>query len=332
MRRREFITLLGGTAATWPLAAGAQQSPKVARIGLLTEASLESPVVRANFGAVRQEFGRLGYFEGKNVIFEERGADSMIERLPAMAAELVGLKVDVLVVLATQAGRAAQRATNTIPIVIGSMGDPVADGLVATLSHPGGNITGTTFLGPELLPKRLGLLKALIPTMSRVVCLWHPEAFSEQTNGDMKKAMEGAAKALGVRLGYVAANKPDEFERAFSEMASGRFDAMFEFPSPTFFIQRRRLVDLAEQHRLPSIYNTREFVELGGLIAYGANILYLNGRTAVYADKILKGAKPSELPVEQPTEFELAINRKTAKTLGIDIPSALLATADLLVD
>lgn len=191
MKRREFLGLATG-ATVWPFAVRAQQSPKIARIGLLTEASLESPVLRANFDAIRQKFGQLGYLEGKNITFEERGADALIERLPAMAAELVRLKVDVLVALATQAGRAAQRATNTIPVVIGSMGDPVADGLVASLSRPGGNITGTTFLGPELLPKRLGLLKELIPTISRVVCLWHPEAFSEQTNGDMKKAIEGA--------------------------------------------------------------------------------------------------------------------------------------------
>jgi putative ABC transport system substrate-binding protein len=332
MRRRAFITLIGGAAATWPLLAGAQQGPKFARIGLLTEASLESPVLRANFDAIRQEFGRLGYFEGKNITFEERGADAMAERLPAMAAELVRLKVDVIVVLATQAGRAAKRATNTIPIVIGSMGDPVADGLVASLSSPGGNVTGTTFLGPELLPKRLGLLKELIPTMSRVACLWHPEAFGEQTNGDMKKEMEGAAKALGVQLKYVGANKPDEFEHAFSEIASGNFDAIFEFPSPTFFVQRRRLVDLAERHRLPAMYNAREFVELGGLIAYGANILDLNRRTAIFADKILKGAKPSELPVEQPTKFELAINLKTAMTLGLAVQPTLLARADEVIE
>ena len=332
MRRREFITLLGGAVATWPLLAGAQQGLKFARIGLLTEGSLENPVLRANFGAIRQQFGRLGYFEGKNITFEERGADAMIERLPAMVAELVRLKVDVIVALATQAGRAAQRATNTIPIVIGSMGDPVTDGLVASLSHPGGNITGTTFLGPELLPKRLALLKELIPAMSRVACLWHPEAFGEQSNGAMKKAMEGAAQALGVHLEYVEANKPDEFERAFSEMASGNFDAVFEFPSPTFFEQRRRLVNLAERHRLPAMYNAREFVELGGLIAYGANILDLNRRTAIYADKILKGAKPSELPVEQPTKFELVINLKTAKALGLTVPPTLLARADEVIE
>jgi putative ABC transport system substrate-binding protein len=332
MRRRDFITLVGGAAVTWPLAARAQQGPKFARIGLLTEGSLENPVVRANFDAIRQEFGQLGYLERKNITFEERGADGMVERLPAMAAELVRLRVDVIVALATPAGRAAKHATNSTPIVIGSMGDPVADGLVASLSSPGGNVTGTTFLGPELLPKRLGLLKELIPAMSRVVCLRHPEAFGEQTNRDMKKAIEGAAKALGVQLKYVDANKPDEFEHAFSEMASGNFDAMFEFPSPTFFEQRRRLVDLAERHRLPAMYNAREFVELGGLIAYGANILDLNRRTAIYADKILKGAKPSELPVEQPTKFELAINRKTAKTLSIEIPQALVVAADEVIE
>jgi putative ABC transport system substrate-binding protein len=332
MRRREFITLLGGAVAAWPLAAGAQQGPKVARIGLLTEGSLENPSVRANFDAIRQELGQLGYVEGKNITFEERGADAMGERLPAMAAELVRLRVDVIVVLATQAGRAAKHATNTIPIVIGSMGDPVADGLVASLSSPGGNVAGTTFLGPELLPKRLGLLKELIPAMSRVACLRHPEAFGEQTNRDMKKAIEGAAKALGVQLKYIDANKPDEFEHAFSEMASGNFDAMFEFPSPTFFEQRGRLVALAERHRLPAMYNAREFVELGGLIAYGANILDLNRRTAVYADKILKGAKPSELPVEQPTKFDLAINLKTAKVLGITIPNNLIMSASTVIE
>ena len=332
MKRRNFITLVGGAAAAWPLVARAQQTPKIARIGFLTSATLKDPGIRQQFDAIRQDFVRLGYVEGQNIVFELRGTDGTIDGLPALASELVHLKVDVIVALATPAGRAAQQATAAIPIVIGSMGDPVQDGLVASLSRPGGNVTGTTFLGPELLPKRLGLLKELIPAMSRVACLWHPEAFREQTNRDMKKQIEGAAKALSVQLQYVEAHKLDEFERAFSDMASGNFDAMFEFPSTTFFEQRKRLVDLAKLHRLPAMYNAREFVELGGLIAYGANILDLNRRTAFYVDKILKGAKPSELPVEQPTKFELAINRKTAKTLGIDIPQALLAAADDLVD
>ena len=178
MRRQEFIGLAGLTACARPFVAGAQQGPKVVRIGLLIGGSFENPVVRSNFGAIRQEFNQLGYLPGKNIAFEERGADGVVERFPAMAAELVGLKVDVIIALATLAGRAAQRATSTIPIVIGSMGDPVGDGLVASVARPGGNVTGTTLLGPELIPKRLSLLKELIPATARVAVLQHPGAFS----------------------------------------------------------------------------------------------------------------------------------------------------------
>jgi putative ABC transport system substrate-binding protein len=260
------------------------------------------------------------------------GTDGTIDQLPAVASKLVGLKVDVIVALATPAGRAAQRATSTIPIVVGSMGDPVQDGLVASLSRPGGNITGTTFLGPELVPKRLALLKELMPALSEVAVLWHPGAFSEQTTSAMMKQVTDTAGDLGLKLQWVEVRRPDEFERALSDIAKGHADALFEFPSPMFFQERRRLVDLAAKYRLPAMYNAKEFVEVGGLIAYGASVPELNRRTAIYADKILKGAKPSDLPVEQPTKFELAINLKTARTLGLNAPSALLATADALID
>jgi putative ABC transport system substrate-binding protein len=327
MRRRDFITLLG-TVAALPFSARAQQGSKIPRIGLLANGLL----AHVSFDMVRKSFAELGYVEGQNIVFEQGETSGTIEQLPAAASELVGLKVDVIVAFATPAGRAAKNATSTIPIVVGSMGDPVQDGLVASLSRPGGNLTGTTFLGPELVPKRLALLKELMPAISEIAVLWHPGAFSEQTTSGMMKQVTDMAGGLGLRLQLVEVRSPDEFERAFSDMAKGRADALFEFPSPMLYQERQRLVDLAAKCRLPAMYNAKEFVEVGGLIAYGASVPELNRRTAIYADKILKGAKPSDLPVEQPTKFELAINLKTARTLGLTVPPALLATAEDLID
>jgi ABC-type uncharacterized transport system substrate-binding protein len=331
MRRREFIFALGG-AATWPLATRAQQPPKVARVGLLIPGRLDAPVTRENFGVIRQALADLGYVEGRNIVFEERGGDGTNEGLTAPAAELVSLNVDVIVAIATPAARAAQHATATIPIVVGSVGDPVQDGLMASLAHPGGNITGTTFLGPELVPKRFGLLKQLLPAASRIAVLWNPGAFSEQTTKLMVSEAAEAAKSLGLELRYVEVHGPDEFERGVSDAAMAGAHAMFQFPNPTFYENRRRLVALAAQYRLPAMYNAREFVEVGGLIGYGASPLGLNRRTAFYVDKILKGAKPADLPVEQPTVFELVINRATAKTLGITIPRTLLVAANEVIE
>ena len=294
--------------------------------------SLEKADVRFPFDIVRKAFAELGYVEGQNIVFEQRGTNGTIEELPAVASELVGLKVDVIFAMATPAGRAAQRATSTIPIVVGSMGDPVQDGLVASLSHPGGNLTGTTFLGPELVPKRLALLKELLPAVSKIAVLWHPGAFSEQTTSGMLKQVSDMAGGLGLRLQLIEVRSSEEFERAFANMAKERVDALFPLPSPMLYQERKRLVDLAAQYRLPAVYNAREFVDVGGLISYGASVPELNRRAAAYVDKILKGAKPSNLPVEQPTKFDLAVNRKTAKSLGIDVPSSLLATADEVID
>ena len=294
--------------------------------------SLEKADVRFPFDIVRKAFAELGYVEGQNIVFEQRGTNGTIEELPAVASELVGLKVDVIFAMATPAGRAAQRATSTIPIVVGSMGDPVQDGLVASLSHPGGNLTGTTFLGPELVPKRLALLKELLPAVSKIAVLRHPGAFSEQTTSGMLKQVTDMAGGLGLRLQLIEVRSSEEFERAFANMAKERVDALFPLPSPMLYQERKRLVDLAAQYRLPAVYNAREFVDVGGLISYGASVPELNRRAAAYVDKILKGAKPSNLPVEQPTKFDLAVNRKTAKSLGIDVPSSLLATADEVID
>jgi putative ABC transport system substrate-binding protein len=331
MRRREFIAMVGGAAA-WPLAAQGQQTPKIARIGMLIPAASDSPVAREVFGVVRQGLADLGYVEGRDFIVEQRGGDGSNERLAAVASELVSLNVDIIVAIATPAARAAQRATATIPIVVGSVGDPVQDGLVASLSHPGGNITGTTFLGPELVAKQLALLKELIPAASKIAVLWNPKAFSEQTTAGMVKQTADAARGLNLDLRYVEVPALDAFERAISDAASGHADALFQFPNPTFFENRKRLVDLAAQYRLPAMYNSREFVALGGLIGYGANPLILNRRAAFFVDKILKGANPADLPVEQPTVFDFAINRTTAETLGIGIPQTLLTAADEIIE
>jgi putative ABC transport system substrate-binding protein len=308
----------------------AQQAAKVARIGYLGTGSLESPETQANLDAFRQGLHDLGYVEGQSIHIEYR-ADGKLERLAALATELVRLKVDIIVAGATPAARAAQQATTTIPVVAVAMGDPVRDGLVASLGRPGANITGSTFLGPELVPKRLEILKEAIPKISRVAALWHPGAFSERTTQDMLKETQVVARGLGVQLQLVEARRADEFDRAFTAMTKQRADALVTFPSPMLYSERRRLVGLAAKHRLPSMFNAREFVELGGLMAYGASIADLSRRAAIYVDKILKGAKPADLPVEQPTKFELVINVKTAKALGLTIPQSLLVRADEVI-
>ena len=323
--------MLWGAPAAWPLAARAQTA-KVARIGYLITGALESPETRMNRDAFRLGLTELGYIEGRNIVIEYRAADGKIERLPGLATELVGLKVDLIVALATPAGRAAQQATTTIPIVVTAMGDPVRDGLVASLARPGGNITGTTFLGPELVPKRLSFLRELLPTISRVAVLWHPGAFSEPTMREMLNEVAQAAGTLGVQLQLVEVRSAEEFDHAFTTMVGARAEALFQFPSTLFFNERRRIVDLAARHRLPAMFNAREFVQLGGLIAYGANLAELNRRAAAYVDKILKGAKPFDLPIEQPTKFELFINLKTAKALGLAVPDRLLVGADEVIE
>jgi putative ABC transport system substrate-binding protein len=333
VRRRDFISLLGGAAAAaWPLSVNAQSPAKIPRIGLMVTGSLESPEARVQLDAFRQGLRQLGYTEGRNIVIEYRGADGRIERFPNLAAELVRLEVDLIFAANTSAALAARQATTTIPIVAAVMGDPVEDGLVASLAQPGGNVTGLTFLAPELTAKRMQLLKDALPNVSRVAALWHPGAYGERTMDDMLKATEAAARTLGVHLQLIEVRAAEELERAFSTMMKERAEALFLFPSPMLFLARRRIVELASTHRLPSVSQAREFVELGGLMAYGANINDLFRRSAVYVDKILKGAKPADLPVEQPTRFELVINLKTAKTLGIDMPLPLMIRADEMID
>ena len=254
-------------------------------------------------------------------MIEYRDAEGKLERLPALAAELVALKVDVIVAASTPAALAAKQATRTIPIVFAAAGDPVASGLVTSLARPGGNVTGLSILAPELVGKCLELLKQAVPGVSRVAVLWQPGALGERTEKDMLKGAEVAARALGVRLQFVEARGPADFDRAFSDMTRARAGALTVLPSAMFFSERRRLVDLAAKNRLPAVYPWREFVDAGGLMSYGPNLADLYRRAATYVDKILKGAKPGDLPVEQPTKFELVINLKTAKALGLDDPA-----------
>jgi ABC-type uncharacterized transport system substrate-binding protein len=332
MRRRAFITLLGGAAAAWPLAAHAQQAAKVARIGCIVTGSLESPEQRATVDAFRQGLRERGYVEGQNIIIEYRAADGRIERFPELATELVRLNLDLIVASNTPAALAAKQATTAIPIVVPVMGDPVGDGLASSLARPGGNVTGMTFLGPELATKRLELLKQAFPTMSRVAALWHPGAYGDSTMKEMMGKLAAAAGTLQVQLQLVEVRGAAEFDRAFLAMGRERADALIVLPSPMLFSERRHIVDLATKHRLPSIAMAREFAELGGLMAYGANLPDLFRRAATYVDKILQGAKPADLPVEQPIKFEFVINLKTAKALGLAVPLIMQMTADEVIE
>jgi putative ABC transport system substrate-binding protein len=310
-----------------PLTAEGQQTGKVARIGYLVIDRAASPHLREAF---LQELRDLGYVEGRNLVIEYRSADGKSEQLPALAAELVALKVDVIVAPSTVAALAAKQATRTLPIV--SVAIPVTSGLVTSLARPGGNVTGLAFFSPELVGKCLEQLKQAVPGVSRVAALWQPGGQGERTEKDMLEGAEVAARALGVRLQFVEARGPDNFDRAFSEMTSARAGALTVLPSNMFISERRRLVDLATKNRLPAVYPWREFVDAGGLMSYGLNVADLFRRAATYVDRILKGAKPSDLPVEQPTKFEFVINLKTAKALGLTIPRTLLQRADHVIE
>jgi putative ABC transport system substrate-binding protein len=327
MDRRAFLGILAGGLLAAPLAAEAQQVAKVPRIGYLALNPAANPHLHEAF---RQGLRDLGYVEGRNVVIEYREAEGKPERLPALAAELVALKVDVLVAQPTVAALAAKQATRTLPIVF-PVAEPVTSGLVTSLARPGGNITGLSILAPEMVGKGLELLKEAVPGVSRVAVLWHPGAFPERTAKDMRKEVEVAARALGVRLQFIEARGPDDFDRAFLDMTRARAGALTVLAGSMFFSERRRLVDLAAKNRLPAVYQWREGVDAGGLMAYGPSVPDLFRRAATYVDKILKGAKPAELPVEQPTKFELVINLKTAKALGLTIPQSVLGRADEVI-
>jgi putative tryptophan/tyrosine transport system substrate-binding protein len=332
MWRWKFVMLLGGAAAAWPLATRAQQPARMARIGYLVTGSRDSPEYRRIIEAFRQGLSQLGYREGQNIVFEFREAHGQTGRFAPLAAELAGCDVDVIIAPSTPAARAARQATTTIPIVAFALGDAVADGLVSSLARPGGNITGLAFLAPELTAKRLQLLKDVVPTLSRVAGLWDPGAFGERTTGEMIKTSEAAATTLGLQLQMIAVRNHEELDGAFAAMIGDRIEAVFVFPGPLFFSAQQRIAALALRHRLPSMFVYSDFVHLGSLLAYGASIADLARRSAIYVDKILKGAKPGELPVEQPIRFELAINLRTARTLGIVVSPNVQQLADEVVE
>jgi len=326
VQRRDFLITAGALLAA-PFAE-AQQAAKIARLGFLGNSVTALAHLRKAF---LEGLRDLGYVEGRNVMIEYRYAEGKLERFPALAAELVALKVEVIVALPTPAAQAAKQVTNTIPIVFAGSGDPVANGLVTSLARPGGNVTGLSGLGPELVGKCLEQLKQAVPGVSRVAVLWQPGGQGERADRNNLKVAEVAARALGMRLQIVEARGTADFDRAFSDMTTARADALTVLPSNMFNTERRRLVDLAAKNRLPAVYQFREYVDAGGLMAYGANLADLNRRAAIYVDKILKGAKPGDLPVEQPTKFELVINLKTAKALGLTIPPSVLGRADEVI-
>ncbi len=320
--------LLGLVAlAVAPLDTGAQQAGRIYRIGYLSTPTRES--VERGLGAFLRTLRGLGWIEGQNLIIEYRWAEGNVDRLPGLAAELVARKVDVIVAPAGSAALAAKNATSSIPIVMIFASDPVETGLVASLRRPGGNITGTTFTpGPEIFGKQLQILKEAVPHASRVAVLSNPAdaSFALQV-----RQVEATARSLGIRLQHVDARGPEEFASAFAAMERERADALLVTGTSTFLAHRTRLAEFAVKGRLPSMYSFRESVEAGGLMAYAVNMADFVGRSAMYVDKILKGAKPADLPIEQPTKFELIINLKVAKALGITVPQALVARADEVI-
>ena len=326
MRRRAFITLLGGAAATWPLAARAQPAGKRYTIGYLSAGSFVLVEATAAFTDALRE---SGWVEGKNVAFQRRYAENRLERLAEFAAELVHLKVDVIVAEGTLAPLAAKRVTSTIPIVMTVAGDPLGSGLVESLARPGGNVTGMSLMAPDLGGKRLELLKELLPRLGRVAVLWNA---TNPYAALVYKQTQAAGRTLGIEVQSLEVRGPDDFEGAFEAARQQHSDALITVEDPLTGANRERIVRFAAVDRLPSLHGNREDVVAGGLISYGANFADLFRRAAGYVDKILKGVKPADLPVQQPTKFELVINLKTANAFGLQVPPSLLARADEVIE
>jgi putative tryptophan/tyrosine transport system substrate-binding protein len=308
------------------MSAEAQQAGKVSRIGYLITSSPSAIAPRMD--AFQQGLRELGYVEGKNIVIERRHGEGKLDRLPELAAELVRLNVDVIVTSGPTATRPAKGATSTIPIVMTFDDDPVGSGFVASLARPGGNITGLSTLAPEISGKQLELLKEIVPRLSRVAVFG---TSTRQGTAQALKEMELAAGAFAVKLQYLDIEDPKDTETAFRAASKGRADALLVLQSPVFNSQRAQIADLAQKSRLPAAYPRREFVEDGGLMSYGASISDLDRRAATYVDKLLKGAKPADLPVEQPIKFEFIINLKAAKQIGLTVPPNVLARADKVI-
>jgi putative tryptophan/tyrosine transport system substrate-binding protein len=325
MRRREFITLVGSTAVvslvSWPRSGRAQPSTEIPRIGIIDD----SPI----WNAFRHGLRDLGYLEGQNIAFEYRYAGGLPDRLAWVAVELVHRPVDLIATFGTPPTLAAKQATTTIPIVMMGVGDPVGAGLVSTLAWPGGNITGNTILSPEVAGKRLQLLKEVIPSLSRVAILWNPDNASHPAQ---LAELRVAAETLGINLLPVAVRSPGEFDSAFAAMVRDRPDAFLMTNDPFHQLSIGRIIDFLANNRLPGIFVTREVAVAGGFLSYGASLPDLFRRGASYAHKILQGTKPADLPVEQPVKFELVVNLKTAKAIGLSIPESFLLRVDEVIE
>jgi len=324
MRRRRFIGLLGSAAAAWPLTARAQQPSKIYRIGFIATGG--APLF---MNAFHDALRTLGWIEGENVIYEERHAENRLDRLPELVAELLRLNVDVIVAGGTPAPLAAKRATATIPIVMTAAADPLGSGLVTTLARPGGNVTGLSLMSRDLAGKRLELLKEILPGLSRAAVLWNAD---NPFSALVFKETERAAQTLGINVQSLEVRSPDDLDGALAAATRENASALVTVEDPLTTDYRHQIAAFAAKNRLPSIYGLRMFVDAGGLVSYGADLADLYRRAAGYVDKILKGAKSSDLPVEQPTKFELIVNLKAAKALGLTIPQALLVTADEVIE
>jgi len=324
-KRRAFITLLGGAAVAWPLAARAQQAERVRRIGALETTSL--PLNAANFEAFRQALRELGYIEGLNLIIEYRSAEGRPEHFPELAMELVRLNCDLIITRGTPAALAAKQASETIPIVMTSTAEPFT--LVSSIAHPASNITGLSSLSSDLYSKRLELLKEMIPMLARVAFLAH---MGNPTIVRSRREVETAARSLGIASLLLDVRKPEDIGPAFDAASNQRVDALIVGTDTVTQANRQFIALLAARHRLPAIYASREFVEAGGLMSSGVSFPDLYRRAAIYVDKIFKGAKPAELPIEQPTKFDFVINLRAAKAIGLAIPETFLLRADEVIE
>jgi len=327
--RRAFISGITGGLLAAPLAGEAQPAGKVPRVGYLNPGSPSDPLRQRRLEAFRQGLRELGYVEGQNLAIESRWAEGKYDRYPALAADLVRSKVDVIVAVSGAATQAAQQATRTIPIVMSLVNDPVGSGLIPSLARPGGNVTGTSVIGPDLVGKQLEVLKEMVPEISRVALIRNP---TNPAGAHLLREAEAAARALGVRLQTLEARNPQEIDSAFAAMTRERAGALLILADAIFTNQRRQIAELAMKKRLPSISFVPEYAEAGGLMVYSTNFLDLERRAATFVDKILKGAKPADLPVIEPTKYELVINLKTAKALGLTIPPSLLQRADQVIE
>jgi putative ABC transport system substrate-binding protein len=323
VRRRDFINAIAGSAAVWPLAGRAQQSRKVPLIGVLW------PNPPSSFEFIRQGLSDLGYVEGKNVSFEFRWAEGSLDQLPELALELVRIPVDLIITLAPPATLAAQRATPTIPIVFVAMGDPLASGVVASLARPGANLTGTTRMIPEMSAKHVELLKEIYPALSNLAVLWNP---NNSSNPPALRAVETSARSLSLQIRPLEVRAVADLNKVFIAIGQERADGILFIADPIFFIHLKRMVDFTTATRLPAICNFIEFPKFGGLMGYAPSLRDEFRQAAKQIDQILKGANPANLPIEQPTKFQLVINLKTAKMLGIDVPPTLLARADEVIE